>query len=186
VDLRKENHVQRNRVLALSLFVLVLVMLCGAFLLALRHHEKVDAQNQNPPAATTAIPAKSAEVDRKIAKIEHSLGINKSGVGLSFKEFVDVNGASRIADDGKPLPVTNKHGDPLILEVLPNSPALAAGIATGDSVTRVNDVPTRGLSADKLVDVIRGEPGTRVTLTIVSDGKPRDVLLTRAPFKGMR
>src|SRR5262249_54215428 len=124
----------------------------------------------------------AADLDRKIAQLEHSLGVGKSGVGVTFKPALD----SKLAEDGKPLPLVNKHGDPLILDVLANGPAGSAKIAAGDAVKAVDGRPTKGWSVDRLTDSIRGPEGTRVRLTILSDGVTREFELTRAPFAGMR
>lgn len=176
---RSEGPSRRTRVALVYVIVFgtaIVGVLACATVLTLRSLNHEAAQ----------INATQTETDRKLTQIENQLGIDKSGVGLAFKVFIDVNGVARFADDTKPLPVTNKHGDPLILEVLPNSPALAAGIAAGDSVKAVNGKPVKGWSTDRVVDAIRGDSGTRVTLTIVSDGTPRNVVLTRGPIGGMR
>jgi len=44
--------------------------------------------------------------------------------------------------------------------------AKKAGIQPGDVVLKVDDKPTKGMTSDQFVQLIRGEPGTRVTLTV--------------------
>lgn len=66
-----------------------------------------------------------------------------------------------------------------VISVSPDSPALEAGILPGDIVTMVEgqDVLELGLSGTR--DVVRGEEGTEVALTIMRDGKKQDVTVMR-------
>ena len=66
-----------------------------------------------------------------------------------------------------------------ILSILPNSPALEAGIEAGDRIIAVDGV-TLTASSD-IRSAIAGEEGSQVTVTVVSqrDGRTRDYTLTR-------
>jgi len=59
------------------------------------------------------------------------------------------------------------------------SPALDKGIQPGDLITKVNGTSIKDLSLDEAVTRIKGKKGTKVTLTIRSNGTDRDVTLTR-------
>lgn len=67
-------------------------------------------------------------------------------------------------------------------EVFPNSPAKSGGIKPGDVITAVNGESIAGKDATLATGLIRGEPGTEVTLTVLSNGKPppRKLTLKRA------
>ena len=59
--------------------------------------------------------------------------------------------------------------EPAYIEVIApieGTPAYKAGISAGDFITHVNGQPTEDLNIDQVVDMIRGIPGTPVTLTI--------------------
>jgi len=197
-DLRSEVPGLRRRIVFFSLAPVVIAVLLTALVLIRRYEASEaaasSAPSQSAPAATstgaqqTDINQKLDGAERQVNDLNHrsAQAVNKSGVGVVFKPRVDLDGNTRLASDGKPLPIVNKHGDPLILEVLPNSPAGTAKIAAGDTVKAVNGKPTIGLSANQLANSIRGETGTRVILTIVSDGVTSNIELTRAPFGGMR
>src|ERR1700694_2559046 len=47
------------------------------------------------------------------------------------------------------------------------SPAAKAGLRTGDYVRLINDTPTREMSVFQGMRLLRGAPGTKVTLTII-------------------
>jgi len=60
--------------------------------------------------------------------------------------------------------VTRRDGLPLIVEVLPDSPADRAGLAVGDLITSVDGKDVNGLELDQLVELIRGKVGSSVEL----------------------
>jgi len=69
-----------------------------------------------------------------------------------------------------------------VKEVLKGTPAAHAGLVAGDVIQAVDGVPLSGMSIYKAVDLIRGETGTRVKLTILRRGqqKPFVVSIRRA------
>jgi len=56
-------------------------------------------------------------------------------------------------------------GAPVVLEVAPGQPAARAGVKPGDEVVRVQGRPVGGASLEQVSRMIRGEVGTRVTVT---------------------
>jgi carboxyl-terminal processing protease len=64
----------------------------------------------------------------------------------------------------------NRNNEIVIVAPLPESPAAAAGIKTGDIILAVEGVPTEGMSLTEVVMKIRGPAGTPVKLTILHGG----------------
>lgn len=58
-----------------------------------------------------------------------------------------------------------------IIAPLPGTPAALAGLMAGDVITRIDDTSTEGMRIDQAVDLIRGEKGTVVTMTIFREGE---------------
>lgn len=54
-----------------------------------------------------------------------------------------------------------------ILSPIDNTPAFRAGFRAGDLITKIDDQSTLNMSADVAVTLLRGTPGTEVTLTIL-------------------
>lgn len=67
----------------------------------------------------------------------------------------------------------------VVSETYEGSPAREAGIGHGDVITKVDGKSIAGQSSEVSVAKIKGKEGTKVTLTVLSDGKERDVTLTR-------
>ncbi|MGC8834302.1 MAG: S41 family peptidase, partial [Armatimonadota bacterium] len=69
----------------------------------------------------------------------------------------------------------------LIKDVLKNTPAQKAGLKPGDTILAVDGTSIAGMSIYKAVDLIRGERGTIVKLTILRKGfsKPKVISVKR-------
>ena len=72
-----------------------------------------------------------------------------------------------------------------IIAPLDSSPAQQAGILSGDLIMRIDGKAVSGLSLQEVVQQMRGEPGSQITLTILRepDFKPFDLLIKRATVR---
>lgn len=81
------------------------------------------------------------------------------------------------------LPAPTAPGGATVIEVLPESPAEAAGIVAGDVITAVDDRPVTEMA--DLVDAVASlSPGHAITVTVVRDGQVAGVPLRVAAFPG--
>jgi carboxyl-terminal processing protease len=55
------------------------------------------------------------------------------------------------------------------------TPASRAGIQSGDQIIKIDGKSTAGITVDQAVNKLRGEPGTKVTVTIRRRGEDKDV-----------
>ena len=65
-----------------------------------------------------------------------------------------------------------------IVSPIEGSPAFRAGLKSGDLITKIDDSAVRGLSIDQAVKKMRGEPATKVSLTIYRKGENRTFPVT--------
>lgn len=66
-----------------------------------------------------------------------------------------------------------------VLRLLPNNPAIRAGILIGDIIYKVNGEEVYTWSSSEIAKVLRGEPGTDVTVAVARDGKELEFKMTR-------
>jgi carboxyl-terminal processing protease len=70
---------------------------------------------------------------------------------------------------------------PEVISPIDGTPAARAGLEPGDLIVAIDGQATNGMDLQKAVTLLRGDPGTSVTLTIARSGKaPFPVKLTRA------
>ena len=67
-----------------------------------------------------------------------------------------------------------------VISPIDDTPAYRAGIQAGDLIVKIGDKPVRDMTLEDGVELMRGEPGTKVTVTIVrKNKKPFVVEITR-------
>lgn len=70
-----------------------------------------------------------------------------------------------------------QQGRPVVQSVFPGSPAERAGLRAGDAITAVDGNDVQGLALEAVIALIRGAPGTAVTLTVMRPGIDRPIVL---------
>jgi len=81
---------------------------------------------------------------------------------------------------GLGMQISEQNGIAKVISPIDGTPAARAGLEPGDEIVLIDRASTRGMALNKVVGLLRGDPGSTVTLTI-SRGKqaPFDVTLTR-------
>ena len=100
----------------------------------------------------------------------------------SYKEFREGT-AGRFVGVG--IEITQEDGLVKVVSPIEGSPADRGGIKTGDLITKVDDTAVRGLSLNEAVKRMRGEPRTKVVLTIFrkSENRTFPVTIVREEIK---
>lgn len=68
----------------------------------------------------------------------------------------------------------------MVIAPIEDTPAFEAGILAKDIITKIDGKSTEGMDVNEAVKLIRGKPGTKVTLTIERQGRQVDYQLARA------
>ncbi|HEY0488632.1 MAG TPA: S41 family peptidase [Telluria sp.] len=71
---------------------------------------------------------------------------------------------------GLGIEVAMEDGYVKIITPMEGSPAFRAGIKPGDVITRIDNAPVKGMSLDEAIKRMRGEPKSKVVLTIARKG----------------
>ena len=81
---------------------------------------------------------------------------------------------------GLGIEVGREEGYIKVISPIDDTPADKAGIEAGDLIIQINDTPTRQIMPEEAANLMRGEPGTSVTVTIAREGiEPFDLTITR-------
>ncbi|MCS6763450.1 MAG: S41 family peptidase [Candidatus Protistobacter heckmanni] len=104
---------------------------------------------------------------------------------LDRKDFAEMQEHTRGRFAGLGIEITSEDGLVKIINPIEDTPAARAGLQAGDLITRLDEKPVRGMTIDQAVRRMRGEPGTKITLTIYRKSEERNfpVTLTRAEIR---
>lgn len=81
---------------------------------------------------------------------------------------------------GLGIEVGRQDGYIRVISPIDDSPAARAGIQSGDLIIEINNKPLREMSPDEAANMMRGEPGSEVTITIAREGQePFDLTIVR-------
>jgi carboxyl-terminal processing protease len=93
----------------------------------------------------------------------------------SFKEFKEGTSGKFV---GVGIEITQEDGLVKVVSPIEGSPAFRAGIKTNDLITRVDETAVKGLTLNEAVKRMRGEPNTKVVLTIYRKDENRTFPVT--------
>ena len=93
----------------------------------------------------------------------------------SFKEFKESTAGKFV---GVGIEITQEDGLVKIVSPIEGSPAYRAGLKPNDLITKIDDTLVKGLSLNEAVKRMRGEPATRVALTIYRKDENRTFSVT--------
>lgn len=89
---------------------------------------------------------------------------------MTASEFKNLNEATSGNFGGIGVIVTKSdEGYITVVAPLEDTPGERAGIKTNDKIMKVDDTDVMGMDLDKAVDLIKGQPGTKVKLTIIRE-----------------
>ena len=100
---------------------------------------------------------------------------------LSDEDYKDLQEKTRGTYGGIGLEVTGEDGAVKIITPMDDTPASRAGLQSGDYITAIDGTSIIGQRLNDAVSKMKGDPNSKLTLTIVRTGKdePFDVTLTR-------
>lgn len=71
-----------------------------------------------------------------------------------------------------------EDGFPKVISPIDGTPAQRAGIQTGDMIIRIDDTSVKGMSLAEAAAIMRGPPGSEVTLTILREREEKPIRVT--------
>ncbi len=99
---------------------------------------------------------------------------------IDGREFDSLQETTSGEFGGLGVEVGQENGYILVIAPIDDTPADRAGVRAGDLIIAIDNQPVRNMLPEDAANRMRGEPGTRVTVTISRDGlEPFDLEITR-------
>jgi len=109
-------------------------------------------------------------------------GLDPHSAYLDEEAYKDLRVGTTGEFGGLGIEVGMEDGFVKVIAPIDDTPAQRAGIQSGDLIIRLDETPVKGMTLGAAVKIMRGKPGTDITLTVVREGeeKPLKVVITRA------
>lgn len=109
-------------------------------------------------------------------------GLDPHSAYLNTEEFNELRIGTTGEFGGLGIEVGMEDGFVKVVAPIDDTPAQKAGMQSGDLIIRLDDTPVKGLSLNDAVKLMRGKPGSEITLTVIREGedKPLQVVIARA------
>ncbi len=104
---------------------------------------------------------------------------------MDAKSYKDLSVQTKGEFGGLGISIGMKDGALTVIAPLDGTPAYKAGVKAGDIILKIDDKATIGMNIDESVKLMRGKPGTDITLTIIrkKELKPLKIKITRDIIK---
>ena len=93
-------------------------------------------------------------------------GLDPHSAYLAPEAFKDLRESTQGEFGGLGIEIGIEEGYIKVISPIDDTPASRAGLQPHDLIIRINDTPTREMTVDKALELMRGEPGTEIELTI--------------------
>ncbi len=109
-------------------------------------------------------------------------GLDPHSSYLDSEEYRELQVGTKGEFGGLGIEVGQEDGFVKVIAPIDDTPAQRAGLQAGDTIVRIDEKPVKGMNLDDAVKLMRGQPGTKIQLTILrgTDKPPFEVTLERA------
>ncbi len=99
---------------------------------------------------------------------------------MDQEQYQEMTAMTRGQFGGIGIELTLEGKVPEVIAPIEGTPAADAGIEPGDRIVKIDGLPTAGMDVERVVKLLRGVPGSKVTLEIArTERPPFDLVLTR-------
>lgn len=122
-------------------------------------------------------------VDKSLEGLLSNLDAHSSF--MNKKKFKDMQIQTEGEFGGLGITVGMRDGALTVIAPIEDTPADKAGLQSEDIILKINDTSTLNMTIDEAVSIMRGKPGTKISLTIVrkKENKPINIEIIRDIIK---
>ncbi|WP_423905815.1 S41 family peptidase [Candidatus Spongiihabitans sp.] len=201
-DIKVQTIKQKHRIGFLSLLIFV----AGATsVLSIQGQTQAQTQEQTQAPASSSLPLEDLQLFSEVfgrIKSEYVdevddttllrdaiqgmlAGLDPHSTFLEPEDFEQIKITTEGKFGGLGIKVTTEDGLIKVVTPIDGTPAFDAGVKPGDLILMIDDVSVHGLSLKDAVDKMRGDPGSKIKLTIFRESvnDRLDIKLVRAIIK---
>jgi len=97
-------------------------------------------------------------------------GLDPHSAYLANEEYKELQEGTTGQFGGLGIEVGMENGFVKVVSPIDDTPAQKAGIKAGDLIVRLDDRPVKGMTLGEAVKIMRGEPGSKIVLTVIREG----------------
>lgn len=96
---------------------------------------------------------------------------------LDAEAFKEMEAITQGGFGGLGIEIGSEDGMPKVIAPIEDTPAARAGILSGDLITHIDGKPTKGMTLNEAIKLMRGEPKTSIVLTIQRAGQDKPLIV---------
>ncbi|NYT63680.1 S41 family peptidase [Alcaligenaceae bacterium] len=96
---------------------------------------------------------------------------------LDADAFKEMEAITQGGFGGLGIEIGSEDGMPKVISPIEDTPAARAGILAGDVITHIDGKPTKGMTLNDAIKLMRGEPKTPIVLTIARQGRDKPLVV---------
>jgi carboxyl-terminal processing protease len=97
---------------------------------------------------------------------------------LDAEAFKEMESITQGGFGGLGIEIGSEEGMPKVIAPIEDTPAARAGILAGDLITHIDGKPTKGMTLNDAIKLMRGKPKTSIVLTIMRQGRDKPLVVT--------
>ena len=97
---------------------------------------------------------------------------------MTEKDYKDMRTETKGSFGGVGIRITTQNNELTVVTPMPDTPAYYAGILPDDKIIKIDDKSTQDITSDEAVKLMRGNPGTKVVLTIYRPSTKEELTFT--------
>ena len=105
-------------------------------------------------------------------------GLDPHSTYLDAEGYKELQVGTQGEFGGLGIEVGTEEGFVKVVSPIEDTPAFKAGVKAGDLIIKLDEKPTKGLTLNDAVKIMRGKPKTSITLTIMRKGENKPVIIT--------
>ncbi len=117
----------------------------------------------------------TALIDKALQGLLTNLDAHSSYMNQA--DYKDLSVQTKGEFGGLGISIGMKENALTVIAPLDGTPAFKAGVKAGDIILKIDEKATLGMNIDDSIKLMRGKPGTKVTLTIIRDNEAKPLIV---------